>query len=75
MSAQDSIPFVNLDHGMQSEWTAVPSFVSDFLEKKNTIGASQQEEEAIEYIAYTVYGGKDPLLSISVRSPVLIDVN
>jgi hypothetical protein len=32
--------------------------VSDFLEKKNTIGASDMEGKAIENITYTVYGGE-----------------
>jgi hypothetical protein len=32
--------------------------VSDFLEKKITVGASDMEERAIENIAYTVYGGE-----------------
>ena len=50
--------------GMQNEGTAVPSVITNFLEKKNTIGASQQEEEALEHIAHTVYGGKDPFLSL-----------
>lgn len=35
----------------------MPSLVSDFLEKKITVGASEKEEKAIENIAYTVYGG------------------
>jgi len=39
-----------------NEGTAVPSLVTSFLEKKNTIGASAQEEKAIADIAYTVYG-------------------
>ena len=42
----------------QKEGTAVSSLVSDFLEKKNTVGASEMEEKAIENIAYTVYGGE-----------------
>jgi hypothetical protein len=41
----------------QQEGTAVSSLVSDFLEKKITVGASDMEEKAIENIAYTVYGG------------------
>jgi len=40
--------------------------VTNFLEKKNTIGASAKEERAIEDIAYTVYGGKNSLPSIIV---------
>ena len=46
----------------QQEGTAVSSLVSDFLEKKITVGASEIEEKAIENIAYTVYGG-EPFLS------------
>ena len=42
----------------QKEGTAVSSLVSDFLEKKITVGASEMEEKAIENIAYTVYGGE-----------------
>ncbi|KAF8973005.1 cytochrome P450 [Flammula alnicola] len=37
--------------------TAPPSLVCNFLEKKNTIGASKEEEMAIENIAFTIYGG------------------
>ena len=44
--------------GSQQEGTAVSSLVSDFLEKKITVGASEMEEKAIENIAYTVYGGE-----------------
>jgi hypothetical protein len=51
---------------MQREGTASPSFVTNFLEKKYTIGASAQEERAVEDIAYTVYGGKDSLPSTTV---------
>ena len=42
----------------QQDGTAVSSLVSDFLEKKITVGASDMEEKAIENIAYTVYGGE-----------------
>ena len=42
----------------QQEGTAVSSLVSDFFEKKITVGASEREEKAIENIAYTVYGGE-----------------
>ena len=42
----------------QQDGTAVSSLVSDFLEKKVTVGASEMEEKAIENIAYTVYGGE-----------------
>lgn len=39
------------------EGTAVPSVFTEFLERKNTVGASAQEEAAIADIAYTAYGG------------------
>ncbi|KDR69728.1 hypothetical protein GALMADRAFT_145141 [Galerina marginata CBS 339.88] len=39
-----------------SEGTAAPSLVSTFLEKKNSFGASGQEEKVIKNVAYTVYG-------------------
>ncbi|KIM47265.1 hypothetical protein M413DRAFT_23489 [Hebeloma cylindrosporum] len=38
------------------EGTAVPSLVTHFLEKKNTIGVSQAEERVIGDVAYTVNG-------------------
>ncbi|PPQ79984.1 hypothetical protein CVT25_003043 [Psilocybe cyanescens] len=38
------------------EGRAVPSFFTDFFEKKQTFGASKEEEQAIQNIAYTVYG-------------------
>ena len=63
----------SLTNRTQREGTAVPSFVTNFLEKKHTIGASAQEERAIEDIAYTVYAGKDSLPSETVWSPVLIN--
>ncbi|KDR67210.1 hypothetical protein GALMADRAFT_258606 [Galerina marginata CBS 339.88] len=39
-----------------SEGTAVPSLLSTFLEKKNSYGASDQEEKLLKDVAYTVYG-------------------
>lgn len=48
---------------IQKEGTAVSSLVSDFLEKKITIGASDEEEKAINNIAYTVYGGEPLFLA------------
>ncbi|KAF8959259.1 cytochrome P450 [Flammula alnicola] len=36
--------------------TAPPSLVSNFLEKKATIGASEREELVVKNVAYTVYG-------------------
>jgi len=54
------------NHWTQSEGTAVPSLVANFLEKKNTIGASAQEERAIADIAYTVYSGKNSFSSTTL---------
>lgn len=42
----------------QTEGAAVPSLVSDFLQKKKMVGASEEEEMAVKNIAYTIYGGK-----------------
>ncbi|KDR82227.1 hypothetical protein GALMADRAFT_59888 [Galerina marginata CBS 339.88] len=39
------------------EGTAIPSLVSDFLERKYSVGASIEEEEMIKNVASTVYGG------------------
>lgn len=36
----------------------MPSLVADFYEKKYTVGASEEEEETIRCVAYTVYGGE-----------------
>jgi hypothetical protein len=41
----------------QKAGTAAPSFVTEFLEKKSTIGATSEEEAAVNNIAWTVYGG------------------
>ena len=41
----------------QTAGTAAPSLVTDFLEKKSTIGATPEEEAAIKNIAWTIYGG------------------
>ncbi|KAF4620900.1 hypothetical protein D9613_001211 [Agrocybe pediades] len=51
----------------QTEGTARPSFVTEFLEKKWRGGASEEEEAIVENIAYTVYGGTVglPLLKYS----------
>ncbi|KAF8973003.1 cytochrome P450 [Flammula alnicola] len=38
------------------EGTATPSLLSNFLERKNTVGASEEEESAVEDIAHTLYG-------------------
>lgn len=42
----------------KAEGKAIPSLFTDMLEKKFTDGVSIEEEEAVENIAYTVYGGK-----------------
>ncbi|PPQ81933.1 hypothetical protein CVT25_013781 [Psilocybe cyanescens] len=39
-----------------AEGTAVSSLVTDFYEKKYAVGASQEEEDIIRNVAYTVYG-------------------
>ncbi|KAH9478384.1 Cytochrome P450 monooxygenase 208 [Psilocybe cubensis] len=39
------------------EGTAVPSFVTDFYVKKQTHGATLEEEEMVKNIAFSVYGG------------------
>jgi hypothetical protein len=44
----------------QKSGTAVSSLVTDFLEKKSTIGATPEEETAIKNIAWTIYGGLWP---------------
>lgn len=36
----------------------MPSFVSEFFEKKHTVGVSEEEEAAVLSIAPTVYAGK-----------------
>lgn len=41
----------------QKAGTATPSLVTDFLEKKSTIGATPEEEAAVNNTAWTVYGG------------------
>ncbi|PPQ87341.1 hypothetical protein CVT25_002091 [Psilocybe cyanescens] len=38
------------------EGRAVPSFFTDFFEKKQNFGASKEEEQAMQNIAYTFYG-------------------
>ncbi|PPQ91909.1 hypothetical protein CVT25_001185, partial [Psilocybe cyanescens] len=42
------------------EGTAVSSLVTDFYEKKRDHGASQEEEDMIKKIAYSIYGDKYP---------------
>lgn len=41
----------------QKAGTAAPSLVTEFLERKYTIGATAEEETAVNNIAWTVYGG------------------
>jgi len=48
---------------IQNKGTAVPSVFTNFLERKNTIGASAEEEAAIADIAYTAYGGTASFLT------------
>lgn len=42
----------------QAAGVASLSFVSNFYEKKATVGVSKEEEEAVLSIAPTVYAGK-----------------
>lgn len=35
-----------------------PSLVTRFYEKMYTTGASQEEEDVVQNVAYTVYGGE-----------------
>ncbi|KAF9054743.1 cytochrome P450 [Panaeolus papilionaceus] len=43
---------------------AVTSIVGDFMEKKQTVGASQEEEEIVLNLAHSVYGaGSDTIIS------------
>ncbi|KAH9478395.1 Cytochrome P450 monooxygenase 98 [Psilocybe cubensis] len=49
-----------------AEGTAVPSLVTDFYERKYAVGASEEEEELIKNVAYTVYGAaSDTTISAS----------
>lgn len=41
----------------QKTGTAAPSFVTEFLEKKYTIGVTPEEEAAVNNVAWTTYGG------------------
>ncbi|KAJ3515017.1 hypothetical protein NLJ89_g2017 [Agrocybe chaxingu] len=42
----------------QAEGSVTPSLLTQFLEKKATTGASEEEEEIMKNVAYTVYGGE-----------------
>jgi hypothetical protein len=44
----------------QKAGTAVPSLVTEFLEKKSTIGAAPEEEDTVNNVAWTIYGGLKP---------------
>uniref|UniRef100_A0A8H7XQ86 Cytochrome P450 n=1 Tax=Psilocybe cubensis TaxID=181762 RepID=A0A8H7XQ86_PSICU len=46
----------NFNFCEQEEGKAAPSFFTNFIEKKQTLGASNEEEEIIRNIAYTVNG-------------------
>ncbi|PPQ90225.1 LOW QUALITY PROTEIN: hypothetical protein CVT25_012934 [Psilocybe cyanescens] len=49
-----------------ADGTAVSSLVTDFYEKKYSVGASEKEEDIIKNIAYTVYGAaSDTTISAS----------
>ncbi|PPQ81712.1 hypothetical protein CVT25_013442 [Psilocybe cyanescens] len=56
--------------------TVVPSLVADFYEKKHTVGATQEEEDMIKRIAYTVYGAaSDTTISFAGSFFYLMAVN
>ncbi|KAF8957568.1 cytochrome P450 [Flammula alnicola] len=60
-----SIPLNRLKKRMV-DGTAPQSLVSDFLERKATVGASEKEEFAINNVAWTVYGAaSDTVISAS----------
>ncbi|PPQ78261.1 hypothetical protein CVT25_011720 [Psilocybe cyanescens] len=48
---------------------AVPSFVSEFFEKKHTIGASEEEEAAVLSIAPTVYAAIGTFIYLMAVNP------
>ncbi|KAF9553641.1 cytochrome P450 [Agrocybe pediades] len=41
-----------------AEGKVIPSLVTDMLERKFSSGVTPEEEEAVQNVAYTVYGGK-----------------
>ncbi|KAH9475493.1 Cytochrome P450 monooxygenase COX2 [Psilocybe cubensis] len=52
-----------------AEGTATSSLVTDFYEKKYSVGATEQEEDIIKNIAYTVYGAaSDTCLKKTISS-------
>ncbi|KAH9477562.1 Cytochrome P450 monooxygenase [Psilocybe cubensis] len=59
-----------------SKGTAAPSFVAEFLERKQTVGVSEAEEAAVLSIAPTVYaGGSDTTVSALGTFIYLMAVN
>uniref|UniRef100_A0A8H8CFI8 Uncharacterized protein n=1 Tax=Psilocybe cubensis TaxID=181762 RepID=A0A8H8CFI8_PSICU len=46
----------NFNSCEQEEGKVTPSFFTNFIEKKQTLGASEEEEEMVHNIAYTVFG-------------------
>ncbi|KAH9477561.1 Cytochrome P450 monooxygenase 208 [Psilocybe cubensis] len=59
-----------------SKGTAAPSFVAEFLERKQTVGVSEEEEAAVLSIAPTVYaGGSDTTVSTLGTFIYLMAVN
>ncbi|KAF9477799.1 cytochrome P450 [Pholiota conissans] len=52
----ERIPMEHVEKCM-ADGTAFPSLVSDFLEKKYAVGATEEEERIIKNVAYTIYGG------------------
>jgi len=53
---------ISIYHHRQAEGKAIPSLVTDMLEKRFVSDVSQEEEEAVENIACTVYSGKCMLI-------------
>ncbi|KAJ3503006.1 hypothetical protein NLJ89_g8629 [Agrocybe chaxingu] len=50
-----SIPWEDTKRRM-AEGNVTPSLLTQFLERKATVGASEEEEEILKNVAYTIYG-------------------
>ncbi|KAF9054744.1 cytochrome P450 [Panaeolus papilionaceus] len=63
----NSMTFRSLKRAVsQAKGTAVPSLVGNFTEKKQTVGASPEEEEIVLNVAHTVYGAaSDTTISVT----------
>ncbi|PPQ81783.1 hypothetical protein CVT25_013670 [Psilocybe cyanescens] len=51
-----------------ADGTAVPSLVTDFYERKYAVGASEEEEELIKNVAYTVYGAASDTYNLTYHN-------